>query len=94
MEQATEVTPTRATPAAPGDHLPALVRDARAALTAHGIPPMVVQQILPTSDLDDRPLVRMGTWDPDSLAALTAALTARRPLIGHRDTPPHLPPAV
>jgi hypothetical protein len=86
MEQATE----EASPAT-HDQARDAVRGLRAALAAVGVAPEVLRMIVPTSDLGGHVLVRAGTWDLDSVAALTAALAARPPLIGRPDAPPILP---
>ena len=55
------------------------VRLLREELAGLGIPRDVIKQLVPTSDIEGRPLIRMGaSWDVDSADRLLAALSERR----------------
>lgn len=54
------------------------VRLLREELAGLGIPEDIVRQVTPTSDIEGRPLIRMGvSWDVDSADRLLAALSGR-----------------
>lgn len=89
MEHSTADTPTRVSPTAATGAVTRL----RAALSSLGIPDVQLRQIIPTADLGDGQLVRLGTWDLDTAHRIAEALEAgaRPPLIGRPDAPPTKP---
>ncbi|WP_333771545.1 hypothetical protein [Streptomyces sp. IBSBF 2435] len=52
-----------------------IVRDLRAVFAALGLPPDQVQQILPTSDIERRGMVRLGTLTVAAAEIVLRALT-------------------
>jgi hypothetical protein len=51
----------------------------REELAGLGFPEDIVRQVIPTADVEGRPLIRMGaSWDVDSADRLLAALSDRR----------------